>query len=789
MRYLLILLLAPLAFGEIVPGRYIVELTGDSVVDHLMRQRGRQGGMLGTAASARRLALRDEQDGVKRRMGSSVSVLGSVETVGNALFVSADDAEAGRLRGLSGVRRVIPVHVVKRMLDRAVVVNKIADAWNQIGDDHAGEGIKIAIIDTGVDNEHGGLNGGSLPVPASFPRTTVASDERYTNSKVIVARSYVNLLARRDSDMSARDRVGHGTALAVVAAGTRTTGPLATIQGVAPRAYIGSYKVFGTPGINDGATDDAILKAIDDAVSDGMDIINLSLGSDIVSRLEEDPLVAAVEKATAAGVLVVCAAGNNGPDFGTISSPGTARSAIAVGATRNDRTFGASVDIEGVGAVLALLGSGISPEKPVAGPLADIALLDQNGLACSTLPSGSLSGRVALILRGTCTFQDKLNNAERAGAVAAIIYATEAEPDPFTMGVGTATLPAEMVSHANGLLLKARGDGAPVALRFTLGAVPQEFDRITTFSAIGPNVDLAIKPEIVAVGGSIYVATQSFDPNGDMYSADGFALVNGTSFSAPLVAGSLALLKSARPGLTADQYRSLLINSATPVTDLIGEGATTQKMGAGQLDLGASLRARAAAVPATISLGTGITASTPLRVENLGAETVTYSVAVEPRGGGYGPVASMNTLEVAPGQSGELALAVDGAGLNPGAYEGLVRITGGGSEIRVPYWYAVKGGEVAAIPLIGQTDSGRRNGQLREAIYFRVTDAAGVPMEGALPEVEAAEGGGRVLGITSLDAESPGLFAASVRLGPVAGVNTFRVKAGEKTLTVSITGE
>jgi hypothetical protein len=118
-----------------------------------------------------------------------------------------------------------------------------------------------------------------------------------------------------------------------------------------------------------------------------------------------------------------------------------------------------------------------------------------------------------------------------------------------------------------------------------------------------------------------------------------------------------------------------------------------------------------------------------------------------------------------------------------------VRINGGGTEIRIPYWYAVKGREVAAIPLIGQTETGRRNGQLREAIYFRVTDAAGVPIDGAQPDAEALEGGGMVVGVSSLDAESPGLFAASVRLGPAAGANTFRVKAGEKTLAVSIAGQ
>lgn len=106
-----------------------------------------------------------------------------------------------------------------------------------------------------------------------------------------------------------------------------------------------------------------------------------------------------------------------------------------------------------------------------------------------------------------------------------------------------------MISHDSGMLLKARGQGLVASLRFTLSAVPQEFNRMTGFSAIGPNVDLGIKPDLTAVGSDMYVATQTADPNGDMYSADGYALVDGTSFSTPLVAGALALLKSAQAGL------------------------------------------------------------------------------------------------------------------------------------------------------------------------------------------------------------------------------------------------
>src|SRR5207245_9892974 len=90
-------------------------------------------------------------------------------------------------------------------------------------------------------------------------------------TKTLGGRSYCSLLPNRDPDHSARDHVGHGTALAMVAAGVRNAGPLATIAGVAPKAWLGNYKVFGTPGYNDAASDDAILKAIDDAVADGMD--------------------------------------------------------------------------------------------------------------------------------------------------------------------------------------------------------------------------------------------------------------------------------------------------------------------------------------------------------------------------------------------------------------------------------------------------------------------------------------------------------------------------------------
>ena len=117
-----------------------------------------------------------------------------------------------------------------------------------------------------------------------FPLCASLLNCAYVNNKVIVARSYVPLLNSGDAttstpdDYSPRDRVGHGTATAMAAAGVTNTGPSDTITGVAPKAFLGSYKVFGSPGVNPFASGDAIIEALDDAFNDGMDIASLSLG-------------------------------------------------------------------------------------------------------------------------------------------------------------------------------------------------------------------------------------------------------------------------------------------------------------------------------------------------------------------------------------------------------------------------------------------------------------------------------------------------------------------------------
>jgi hypothetical protein len=296
----------------------------------------------------------------------------------------------------------------------------------------------------------------------------------------------------------------------------------------------------------------------------------------------------------------------------------------------------------------------------------------------------------------------------------------------------------------------------------------------------------------VAVGESYYVATQSLDASGDMYSADGYILVDGTSFSTPTVAGSAALLKAARPGLTVAQYRSLLINSSTPV-NFGALAASVQQAGAGSLNSGASLLATASLYPTSLSFGTGDAfpqGSLNLTVTNTAAAADTFSLRANPAGTGPAPSLSASSVQLNPGASATIAVTFTASNLMAGAYEGFILVNGNNStvESRVPFWYGVASSTPVRITDFGSLMSGSRNKRYTDAILFRVTDATGLPIASASPKVTVSAGNGTVTSLKSLDSDSPGIYSLSVRLGAVAGTNTFHVQAGDVTFDFNITG-
>ncbi len=783
------------AVAQPVPRRYIVELNTDSVAEHVARQPKTLRSLRGADATSQRSRIRTEQATVRSLLEQrSATILESVDTVANAFFVDIADAQASQLASAPGVKRVIPVRTFHLLLDHATQLHKVQAAWAQIGGaEQAGKGVKIGIIDTGIDSTHPAFQNSSLTAPDTFPRADSDVDLTLTSGKIIVARSYVSLLSNRDPDISARDHVGHGTALAMISGGLTAAGPLATIEGVAPGAWLANYKIFGTPGFNDTTTDAAILKALDDAVNDGMDIVNMSFGDIFAARPADDIDVQAVERATQSGVIVVIAAGNDGPNLNTISTPASAPSAIAVGATTNDRTFASSVDVSGVGKFSAILGDATPASGQVSGT---IATPPGDPLLCSSIPSGSLSGKVALILRGTCTFESKINFAANAGAVATVVYAASNSPDPIGMSVGSATLPAVMISNPDGVsIVQALQSGATpnATLDFNLSAVPVISNRTTSFSSAGPNSDLGIKPDLVAVGQDMYTATQSLDPLGDMYSADGFILVDGTSFSTPLVSGAAALIKSARPGLTVDQYRSLIINSAADLVTLsTGDPAPVQRSGAGLLDVIAALNSTVAVSPVSLSFGPGTTdiaASKTITLTNVGTSSDTFTLSTVHRTGLSMPDFGSTSVSLDPGASVDIPVNWNAPGVKYGTHDGFITITSssGTTTTRVAYWYDATDNVPATITVLDSITSARRGSLQRDAIYFRITDSAGLPLPSLTPDVTSVSGGGTVRQVNNYDSDVPGVMSLDLQLGNTPVDNVFQIQAGPVSITVTIT--
>jgi subtilisin family serine protease len=247
-------------FGQIYPGQYAVILKDAPVVARFASREA----MRGPDAGTYRRQVVAVQDAVHQQMDRrNIQVIASVDTVLNAVFVATTPDRLDEIRQIPGVLEVVPLRRIKPMLNRATQLVNAPAAWTALGGQgSAGQGIKVAVLDFGIDQTHPAFQDPSLPMPTGFPKCTDGHPEdcAYTNNKVIVARSYVRMIApgsnpstpaadSRPDDYSPRDHEGHGTAIASVIAGNNATGTV-TITGMAPKAYLGSYKIFGSPFVN-----------------------------------------------------------------------------------------------------------------------------------------------------------------------------------------------------------------------------------------------------------------------------------------------------------------------------------------------------------------------------------------------------------------------------------------------------------------------------------------------------------------------------------------------------------
>src|SRR5713101_5463899 len=176
-RFWLAFVFLSATWAQIVPDRYIVELTGEPAAGRIAA-RGRRANQLEVAGH--RANVQAEQMPTRLAVEQAGGrVLESVDTVANAIMVHMPAGNAAQLENLPGVKSVHPVREFKLLLDHAVVVHKIVDAWKLVGVEKAGAGMKIAMIDTGIDNSHPGFKDASLAMPKGFPKTNISSDKTF----------------------------------------------------------------------------------------------------------------------------------------------------------------------------------------------------------------------------------------------------------------------------------------------------------------------------------------------------------------------------------------------------------------------------------------------------------------------------------------------------------------------------------------------------------------------------------------------------------------------------------
>jgi subtilisin family serine protease len=587
---------------------YIVQVAGDPLASNASTKPapGAKVDAHSAAAKAYRAQLKADHDRVLRSAGVDAKQKRDDLTVAfNGFGAQLTGAQAAKLAATPGVVKVWKNEVVK--LDTITTPQFLGlegngGAWRKQfgGDRNAGLGVVVGVIDTGFWPESPSFAALSEPRPdagviaGKFHGTCDAGQTNPVscNNKVVGARWYNDSgLSAEGESLSPRDDDSHGSHTASTAAGNH--GVAAIINGVqvgvasgmAPAARLSIYKICWSGGCG---TFDAV-NAIDDAIADGVDVLNYSISGSRTSVL--DPVEVAFLNAADAGVFVATSAGNAGPGASTVAHNSPWLTTVA--ASTHDRNSTKSVTL---GNGTTYNGVGVGPAVP-SSPLIDSVNAGRAGAdpaqveLCfiGALDPAKVAGKMVVCKRGVNARVDKSKAVRDAGGVGMVLYN---DPDS-SLNADFHFVPTVHVSRADGLAIKAYAAGAGAsAAQAASVSVTARAPEMAAFSSAGPalsaNGDL-LKPDITAPGVDVIAAVSPTGDNGNLYDA-----ISGTSMSSPHIAGLGALLRSKHPNWSPTWIKSALMTTATQKDNTgapirrAGVNATPLDYGNGHVNIGSA---------------------------------------------------------------------------------------------------------------------------------------------------------------------------------------------------------
>ena len=599
--------------------RVIVELAAPALTEQSGMFAGKALTDAGRTAQQNAIAAQEQVEAKIAEAAPEASVRYSYSLLLNGIALECAYGHIAELEALPGVKAVHMVQTYELPTEPKVTSGGgmigAPTAWN-LGMD--GSGMVVAVLDTGLDTDHAAfavdpkspavvrgdideiLSAGTLQAQRLV--RDLSSSSVYLSGKV----PYVFDYADHDTDVNHHGGSDHGTHVAGIVAANPADG---SVTGVAPQAQLMILKVF--PDGSTGANSDDILAALEDCVTLGVDVVNLSLGSPAGFTYRSDLLstMEVYDRLAKAGIIVAAAAGNeysaayknlwgtdlsltSNPDYGIVGSPSSYSQTLSVASADNVTVRSAYFEAAGRKITFTDTATTNNPEggfiRVLGGKTLDYVVVPGSGEEAD-YANLNVKGKVALVSRGVTTFAEKHEMAHAKGAAACIVYNTEA--GMINMSIDSFPIPAIFISQADGQAMVAAakdGGGTLTVSNSTYDAPSETGGQPSSFSSWGSTSQLEITPDIMAPGGNIY---SSRDNNS-------YGLMSGTSMATPHLAGASALMLEylRTAGIEGDAMTlayALMMSTAVPAKGSNGITASPRKQGAGLVNLASAMATKA----------------------------------------------------------------------------------------------------------------------------------------------------------------------------------------------------